>query len=189
MVVMHDANAQVTWDGNLVDGASGLAANPGIKSVSLNLTSDGYIMRPQASVLINNSASTAMSYVNEDIDLQERPASGRHVGCDQVLEAPVLNRPKSRSEVGVQYEGNTSAQVRESNVEPFFIAHTAGSRLSVSFNELAHRSLALFTVDGRMVGTAEGYGSSYNVPLIGTSGIFLLRVLKDNLIQTYKIGI
>jgi len=188
MVYMHDASADILWDGNLVDGASGLAAQEGIQMLSFNFSSDGQILRPEASALISNLATSAMPEVNLDIDLQDRPSGSRHVGCDQIDDAPVANRPKRREDVGVRYEGATSIAQNHSPEEVFFFRSNPLS-LSVNFNQMEQRALTLFSLEGHLLEHKEGRGTGYNFYAARKPGVYLLRVIKSNLVNTYKVAL
>ncbi len=188
MVVMHDPNGDVLWDGNLLDGASGLVAQEGIKVIALNFLSDGHILRPEATPLETNLATSSMMEVTFDIDLQDRPSGSRHVGCDQIDDAPVTNRPKRREDVGVRYEGSTSIAQNFHSEEIFFSGGQA-SPLTVSFREMEQRALTLFTLEGHLVEHNEGKGTGYGFYAATKPGVYLLRVIKNNWANTYKIAL
>lgn len=185
MVSMKDANSEVVWEGNLLDGTSGIAQTSGVKNVTVNFTFDGTIMRPNAAPLESNLASPAMSKVVVDIDLHERPSGHRHVGCDQIDESPIKNKPKSREEVGVRKDGST-AIAYGSKTEENFTIHKHGDQLTLNFVESAKRTATLFNLNGQVLEHIETDGFDFNIST-APSGLYLLRVVKNFIPTTYKI--
>lgn len=185
MVLMKDVASDVEWEGNILDGTSGISQNEGIKNTHVAFTFDGSIMRPNAEPLESNLATAALLDVVVDIDLHERPSNHRHVGCDQVDESPVKNKPKSREEVGVRKSG--SSAIASGNVtEDNFTIYKQGALLTLNFVESAKRTVTLFNINGQAIEHIESNGFDFNISS-AHPGVYLLRVVKNLTPTTYKI--
>ena len=99
------------WLGNVatISKADSQTNHPGIKIVDVNLArgADG-LWRPAASSPVRGAAQGDFAEIKGDIDGQAR--TGRiDVGCDQISDAPVTNRPLRANDVGPAWLDRNSA--------------------------------------------------------------------------------
>jgi poly(beta-D-mannuronate) lyase len=95
--------ADYQWMGNIASPAPSEPEHTGIRRIDPRLvrSSDG-LWRPAADSPARGTATGEFAAVTIDIDGQPRPAA-RDVGCDQVADGPVTNRPLTASDVGTSW--------------------------------------------------------------------------------------
>jgi poly(beta-D-mannuronate) lyase len=176
MVRIYEPASEVSWEGNLVNGSSGIPENPGIKPVTINFLSDNLILRPELNPLQDNPATTALPEISLDIDLQARPSGLRHPGCDQVMEGPVLNKPLTRSETGVQIDPGNHVLKKPENRD-VNVYKISSDILKVDFKTQKYRILSLYSMEGKMIRQIKGNESSHSISMFERSGMYLLHVI------------
>jgi poly(beta-D-mannuronate) lyase len=99
------------WLGNLamISKPDVQTNHPGIKieDAKLSRTADG-LWRPGANSPVRGAAQGEFSEIKSDIDGQPRP-DRIDVGCDQMLDAPIKNRPLKAADVGPAWLERSSA--------------------------------------------------------------------------------
>jgi poly(beta-D-mannuronate) lyase len=86
------------WTGNIASNATTDHAGFRVADAQLE-RGEGAMLRPGARSPARGSAEGAFSQVTFDIDGQSRVGK-RDAGCDQVSDAPVVNRPLTSADVG-----------------------------------------------------------------------------------------
>ena len=103
------------WLGNVAQTASAGDGHRGIRFVDLKIerAKDG-LMRPVADSPARGAAEGDFTAVKTDFDGQPRPE--RHdVGCDQISDAPVTNRPLTAADVGPSWRSDAGAPAHAQN--------------------------------------------------------------------------
>jgi poly(beta-D-mannuronate) lyase len=91
------------WMGNIASPAPRGSDHPGIQRIDpLLVRSEGGLWRPAADSPVRGAATGDFAAVTIDIDGQPRTGA-RDVGCDQVAEGPVTNRPLTAADVGTSW--------------------------------------------------------------------------------------
>lgn len=86
------------WTGNMVSGGAAID-HPGIRGVDVKLERGGEILRPLKDSPVRGAAEGNFEKVKTDIDGQKRDGK-LDVGCDQISDDPVINRPLKAEDVG-----------------------------------------------------------------------------------------
>jgi poly(beta-D-mannuronate) lyase len=91
------------WQGNIVSGGKEMPEHPGIRREDVNLTrGESGLLRPAKHSAVVGAAEGDFPNVKTDIDGQ--PRSGKlDVGCDQISDAPITNRPLTAADVGPKW--------------------------------------------------------------------------------------
>ena len=87
------------WAGNIVSGGQSVE-HPGIKSVEVKMDrGESGLLRAGKDAAVRGAAEVESANIKTDIDGQ--PRDGKFdVGCDQVSDTPITNRPLKATDVG-----------------------------------------------------------------------------------------
>jgi hypothetical protein len=119
-LVEGKAGPRFKWMGNIGFGAEpGSAPRDAIKIADPGLKLDrAGIVRPDKGSIVIGDATGNFPKITTDIDGQPRPASGADCGCDQVSDAPVVNRPLEANDVGPSWLDRSSGKPVAEGDEP-----------------------------------------------------------------------
>ncbi|WP_066629057.1 polysaccharide lyase 6 family protein [Labilibacter marinus] len=192
-VEFDDQPTNMTWLGNVMNAeADDEEVSEGFVFADPQLALVEGLYRPAASSIVINASQGSFPQIQSDIDGQEREGD-KDAGCDELSDAPIINKPLDKSEVGPYFGQdddvsvvNTRAALQADMVK----CYIKNNVISVLVQETKFLPLQyqLFDLTGKALNAGEILSLKTQINTNGTNRILLAHFKSgQKYYQSYKL--